>query len=147
MEWNDPPAMETGAPEPELKEIGGSLLCAYRCSNPDFPGWDSGESIEHPGFTEYFAVLEFTDVKRFFMGPPSDESLYDHHLHKLGVDYYSFNKLETSPELSDPDNNEYCHWVVTFHDETLQVIAKNATVKSRRIDAGSAKEALELVGK
>ena len=145
MDWKEPPAMETGAPEPEIKKIAGSLLCAYQCSNPDFPGWDSGESIEHPGFDEYFAILEFADVKRFSMGPPNDETLYDHPLYKLGVDYYGFYKLDKSPEITDSDG--YFHWVVTFHDETLQVIAKNGFVKSSRIDAKSSTEALELAEK
>ena len=53
MELVEIPQMETGAPLPEIKIIGAKLRCAYICSNPDFPGWDSGADSNHPGFDEY----------------------------------------------------------------------------------------------
>lgn len=141
MKWNDPPAMDIGAPEPLIKECGGTLWCAYRCANPGFPGWDSGESIGCPGFDEYFALLEFTGVEKFTLGPPSDDNLHKHPLYRRGIRRYGFYILLDSLELR-PYIGRYL-WVVTFHDETLQVIAKEARVKSYRIEAISSQAAIE----
>ena len=78
--------------------------------------------------------MKFEEVESFEFGPPNDESLYNHPLYKKGVDYYGFYKLGYL--------NDFYHWVITFHDETLQVFAKKATVIHKRIDAASAQDAL-----
>ncbi|WP_299773312.1 hypothetical protein [uncultured Pseudoteredinibacter sp.] len=140
MNWNEPPIMESGAPLPEILERENSLLCAYICSNPDFVGWDSGAPPDHPGFEEYCAVIEFEDVQSYKFGTPSDEELFEHPLYKLGIDYYGFYKLNVSPELVLIAGCSL--WVATFHDETLQVIAKGARVVSARVGVSSPKEAL-----
>mgnify|MGYP007133534720 CR=1 FL=1 len=135
--------METGAPLPEIEELGDFLRCSYICTNPDFPGWDSGESPDHPGFDEYCAVLEFEGVTSYKFGAPNDEGLYEHPLHNLGVGFYGFYKLTSSPELELlPD---HYLWVATFHDETLQVVARSLKILSRRINVSQPKEALKRV--
>ena len=143
MEWTEPPMMESGAPLPSILDCGSTLLCAYICSNPDFVGWDSGAPPDHPSFDEYCAVIEFEDVENFKFGAPNDEELYEHPLHKLGVDYYGFYKLNESPELDLMPG--YFLWVAVFHDETLQVIAKNAKVFNSRVAVNSSQKALEHV--
>jgi hypothetical protein len=137
------PQMETGAPLPEIKIIGAKLRCAYICSNPDFPGWDSGADSNHPGFDEYCAVIEFRDVSSYKFGAPNDEALYNHPLYKLGADYYGFYKFEKSPELKLQNDDWF--WVATFHDETLQVAARSFSIVSSRVNTNSPKKALEVV--
>src|SRR4051812_30264853 len=88
--WPDPPEMDTGAPMPEIKAIADALLVAYVCSNPLFPGWDRGESPDHPGFAIYSAVLRFDGVVSYRLGPPNDERLHEHPLHACGLDFYGF---------------------------------------------------------
>jgi hypothetical protein len=142
MELNYLPAMETGSPLPEIEKIGEVLRCSYICSNPDFPGWDSGENLEHIGFDEYCAVIEFEGVSSYKFGAPNDESLYQHPSYKMGVGFYGFYKLTTSPELELLPNHFL--WVFTFHDETLQVVARSLKILSRRANTNSPKEALDL---
>jgi len=141
MELNNLPAMEAGAPLPEIAINGEVLRCSYICSNPDFPGWDSGESLDHKGFEEYCAVIEFEGVSSYKFGAPNDESLYDHPLYKLGVGFYGFYKLTESPELELLPKHHL--WVISFHDETLQVVALELKVISHRINTSSLKEALD----
>jgi len=141
MELNDLPPMETGAPLPAIEFNGDVLRCSYICSNPDFPGWDSGVSPDHKGFDEYCAVIEFRGVSSYKFGAPNDEGLYDHPLYKLGVAFYGFYLLTTSPELELLPNKKL--WVVTFHDETLQVVASTLKVVNSRIDTISPKDALD----
>ncbi len=135
--------MDVGSPEPAVYENGGTAWVAYRCNNPDFPGSGSDARQNHPGFDEYCAVLRFTGVESLTLGPPGGEQLHEHSLHDAGLEPYSFQVVEDSDEATE---GETAHWVVTFHDETLEVIAEDAEVFEARIDASSPEQALTQVG-
>ena len=113
---------------------------AYRCSNPQFPGWGAGEAPDHPGFDEYFAVIKFSGVRSIQLGPPSDERLHEHPLYEVGLKQYDFCAVVDSPAAAD--HVAVFHWIVTFHDETLDVVAERAEVVAPRVDAESPTEAL-----
>jgi hypothetical protein len=121
--------METGAPEPALKPVDDQLYLAYICHNPEFPGWDSSASPEHPGFDLYCALLKFGGVSEHYIGPPNDEALHLHPLYKHGLGAYDFFEIHGSPKAIGPLH----HWIITFHDETVEVVAENAHVLSRRV--------------
>ena len=142
-EWPDPPAMDAGSPEPAVYEDGGRAWIAYRCSNPAFPGWGSGASPTHPGFDEFCAVIRFTGLESLTIGPPSDERLHEHPLYDAGLESYSFHVVEDSDEVTEA---EMAHWIVTFHDVTLEVIAEDADVLEARVDVNSPEQALATVG-
>lgn len=127
--WSGPPAMETGAPCPAICMQADSLFVAYVCRNPLFPGWGSGD-IEHPGFAIYCAVLQFEGVVSHYLGPPNDEALHLHPLHARGLKCYAFHEVSQSPAAPHGAR----HWIVTFHDETLEVIASSARVVRQRVD-------------
>jgi hypothetical protein len=112
--------METGAPEPVVQREGDRAWVAYLARDPDFPGW------EHPSVTEYldahpgepFGVLRFDGVTDCALGPPSDERLHEHPLYGRGLDFYEFHRVRSPQEAG--------RWIVTFHDETLEVHAQSA---------------------
>lgn len=135
--------MDVGSPEPAVYEDRGTAWVAYRCNNADFPGWGSDASPNHPGFDEYCAVLRFTGVESLTLGPPGDERLHEHPLHDAGLEPYSFHVVEDSDEATA---GETAHWIVTFHDETLEVIAEDADVLEARVDVSSPEQALSQVG-
>ena len=126
--WSEPPPMETGAPLPATRIIGDRLLVAYVCNNLEFPGWNSGAQADHPGFSVYSAVLEFRGVSSFSLGPPNDERLFEHPLYGAGLEFYQFHEVESVA------GQRPSRWVVTFHDETLEVVADSAKVLHARID-------------
>jgi hypothetical protein len=91
---------------------------------------DSGHAL--------FAVVRFCDVLQHTFGYPNDEALQGHPLYAFGLEFYCFNEIHSSPTVRElASRNEslfpgsakhylkYNHWVVTFHDETLEVIAKS----------------------
>ena len=132
--------MEAGAPLPAIKRIASDLLVSYICCNPKFPGWDSGAEPNHPGFDEYCAVLKFHDVSWSHFGAPSDERLHEHPLYKQGLTFYAFHEVENSQKVKD---NNLRHWIITFHDETLEVIGRDIELLSARIDSGDPSKTLE----
>jgi hypothetical protein len=112
---------------PQVKRVGDRLLVAYVCRNPKFPGWDSGASPNHPGFDVYSAILEFSGVKSFTLGAPSDEKVHEHPLYAAGLKPYGFH------EIIDGGSGTR-RWIITFHDETLDVSARAATVLKSRVE-------------
>ena len=139
--WPDPPPMSTGAPLPVVRSLADSLIVVYVCRNPEFPGWDSGAEPSHLGFDIWSAVLRFDGVTWHQFGAPNDEALPTHPLYAVGLGYYGFWEVLDSPRV--PVGSALRHWAVTFHDETLEVVAASAFVVSRR-DEGEDTHAVAL---
>ncbi len=141
IRWDEPPPMDVGAPMPVVCEREQRLLVAYVCSNPGFPGWDSGASPDHPGFDVYSAVLGFEGVERFSLGPPSDESLHKHPLYSFGLQAYGFYEVSGD----DESTVAWRRWIITFHDETLDVSAKDARVLHHRVEGEDTEAIVNVV--
>lgn len=131
--------MDTGPPEPILVRESDTLWVGYRSFDPGFPGWDSSEAIDyldgHEG--EPFGVLRFYGVTACTMGPPNDERLNEHPLHDLGLRPYDFHEVRIPP---DP----VTRWIVTLHDETLDVSARRASA-APMLFSPTAEEAVQSV--
>jgi hypothetical protein len=120
--------MNTGAPRPAVHSNGRDLLCAYfvnSTANPD----------------RRVALLKFEAVLQYRFGYPNDEVLQGHSLYPFGLEHYGFFVVENSPLIHEIENQNSCHrqhrpgiyaafrhWVITFHDETLEVIALRGIV-------------------
>jgi hypothetical protein len=129
--WNEPPAMDAGAPMPAVCSDETGLTCAYII----------GATHAESGST---AVLHFEGVLYYAMGYPNDEALAGHPLYNNGLESYEFQLVENSPLIADLDRRNqvherhvagsylkrFRHWVITFHDETLEVVARNARLVS-----------------
>jgi len=125
--WYEPPAMDTGAPMPAVYSNSSGLTCAYVI----------GASHRGSGST---AILHFEGVLYYAMGYPNDEVLNAHPLYANGLGFYGFHVVTNSPLIADLDHRnqahgrhvagayikQFRHWILTFHDETLEVVARNA---------------------
>ncbi len=124
--------MDAGAPEPCVERDGDRAWVAYLAHDPEFPSWDAPDVAEyvggHPG--ELFGVLRFDGVTRCFLGSPNDERLHEHPLYARGLKFYEFHRVLTR---TDPG-----WWIVTFHDETLEVHARSAQALPARFAASPA---------
>jgi hypothetical protein len=136
--------MEPGAPLPAVRKEGDRLWVAYVCRNPDFPGWDKGAPPEHPGFEVWSALLRFDGVSDYHFGAPNDERLHTHPLYATGLGVYGFYEARCTDRLSGREEKR--HWIITFHDETLEVVADSAHVVSSKIAGEDTHAVLEKKG-
>lgn len=124
--WLEPPQMDTGSPCPAIHSDERRLLCAYYANARALPEGT-------------VAILRFDGVLQFRLGYPNDEALHGHPLAKFGLKHYAACLVENSPLLAEIENqnrvhaafrpglyDKFRHWVVTFHDETLEVVALRA---------------------
>ena len=125
-EWKEAPPMDTGAPMPSILSIESDLFVSYIISTENEKN-------------ELYAIVKFSGVMQHTFGYPNDEALGAHPLYDSGLEFYSFNLVENSPYLKELDDRNssifpegkgmYCerfkHYIVTFHDETLEVIASS----------------------
>jgi hypothetical protein len=119
--------MDSGAPTPAIYSDGSGLTCGYVI----------GATHPESGHT---AILHFDGVLYYAMGYPNDEALNAHPLYANGLGFYGFYAIENSPLIADLDHRDqahkrhvagayikrYRHWIISFHDETLEVVARDA---------------------
>lgn len=120
--------MDAGSPCPAIHSDGRRLLCAYYVSDAA-----SSEGT--------VVVLRFEGVLQFRLGYPGDEALHGHPLAKQGMEHYRAYVVDNSPLIAEIENqnrvhpafragmyDKFHHWVLTFHDETLEVVALRGVV-------------------
>ena len=89
-----------------------------------------------------FAVVRFTGVIDHRLSPINDEGIGKHRYCYTGLQFYSFNELKGSEETQEWEVLKARHWVVTFKDNTLDVIARNAQVMAKDLEASDPAAAL-----
>lgn len=126
--WAEPPEMDPGATRPELYSSNDLYCTYYLPDNGDLTG------------NEQIAVLRFSVVLHFRMGHPNDEALHGHPLYKHGLGPYGFFRVLHSPLITEIEArnavhrqhrpgmySKFNHWIATFHDETLEVVSREAS--------------------
>jgi hypothetical protein len=124
--------MDSGAPMPLVISNDDSLFVIF---NNDV---DPAVDLEDESKT----VLKFNHYMKYKFGLPSDETLSGHPYYSLGLKPYSFFELKGSDfivELMEVDSthpnytssrwDSFRHFIITFHDNTFECVAKdfNAT--------------------
>jgi hypothetical protein len=110
--WADAP--ELAIPEdPALLSDGSNLWLAY-------------ETVHEPR-GHIYAAIRFLHVFDHRLSPINDEGLGKHPYSKFGLRWYSFNEVLNSPEAMRWGLVlGVRHWVVTFKDHTLDILAQGA---------------------
>jgi hypothetical protein len=130
---------DPGAPMPCLLAGVRTFLVYYLRSDdpifeelsPDEPGWDQERGV---------GIIEFRRVASVKMGSPNEEVAHGHPLWGYGLEFYGAHVVTNSPwikELADinrvhPQFTEKAwaaarHYVLPFHDETVECVAQDAT--------------------
>lgn len=91
---------------------------------------------------ESIAIVRFTDLIDHRLAPIGDEGLGRHPYVVSGLQPYSFNEITGSEECIRWKWSRARHWVVTFKDETLDVVAQNGEVVATGLASASLLEAL-----
>lgn len=137
------PQSSVGAPLPHVFADEHRLLIGYIVEVYD-PDWD-GSTVRVVGpesDCETCALVEVEGSLAFKFGPPNDEAISGHRLHKKGLTPYSsfevinskwIAELETANRVHPHHRPErfagYRHIILTFHDSTLEFIATEFTVR------------------
>ncbi|NKF24502.1 hypothetical protein [Solimonas marina] len=140
VEWLAAPQMTIGAPMPAIYWSDSRLFVAY----------------ETPNRNEY-SVVVFEGVLQHTFGYPNDEALAGHPLYGVGLQLYAFNEVLGSPQVRDLTARNTAifpgahnpfhgvrHWLVSFHDETLEVLGKSVSHLGL-VKAASAAEAIRAL--
>ena len=88
------------------------------------------------------AVVRFSGVIDHRLSPINDEGLGRHPYARAGLQFYSFNELMHTEETLRWSVLGARHWVITFKDNTLDVVAKSAEVVQQAMAATSPLKAL-----
>ncbi|TGV72938.1 hypothetical protein EN792_062680 [Mesorhizobium sp. M00.F.Ca.ET.149.01.1.1] len=142
----DLPPSSAGAPLPHVFADEERLLIAYIVNVPD-PSFDgtNPRSVSAVAEGEAVAILTVAPYVALQFGPPNDEALSGHRLYALGLQPYSaFEVLNSSWIASLEEANRVHprhvpelfsgrrHFILTFHDSTLEFIARDFQVGLRK---------------
>lgn len=123
-------AWPAGAPEPFIVSSEQRTLIAFYGRNEDADQSDSDEVV----------VAELVGCASVKFGFPGDEVLHGHRLYAAGLGYYQLHEVEDSAWLIElraieavhhralvPFENAR-HFVLTFHDSTMEAIASDVRI-------------------
>jgi len=122
------PAMDTGSPTPTALWGNRKFLLYYA------PATAASETV---------VILEFQHGLAIRWGPPSDESLMWHRLWGKGLAFYSAHLVDDSDWMKELERTEahhrsspgwiraYGHYLFTFHDQTVECIARECNWRLR----------------
>jgi hypothetical protein len=139
------PQSDVGAPLPHILADDLRLVLVYRIADPE-PGWDGTTiRIVSGAEDELCAVVIASPCTALRFGPPNDEAIEGHRLAALGIDPYSTYELFNSEWIAELERSnrvhpyhsaehfsDLRHFVLTFHDSSLEFIASGCTVEVRR---------------
>lgn len=135
VEW------DTGAPMPILVSGLRTFVAFYlSIHDPVFEGTDP--RIRDPRADHGIGIVEFIQTTSIKMGSPNDEVLNGHPLWGSGLEFYRAQMVRNSPWIRELMNinrihtgfqesswTEARHFVLTFHDETLECVARTASAR------------------
>ncbi|CCV07736.1 conserved hypothetical protein [Mesorhizobium metallidurans STM 2683] len=139
------PPSSAGAPLPHVFADEGKLLIGYLANRPE-PSFDgtNPRSVSPTTGNLSVAILTAEPYLALQFGPPNDEAISGHRLYGLGLRPYSaFEVLNSSWIASLEEANrahpshvpelfsEYRHFILTFHDSTLEFIAESFSTSLR----------------
>lgn len=143
LEWPHP--WDTGAPMPQVLSSGHVVLLLYSVAEPD-PDWDGTyvNVIDAAG-AHGLAIVQFKHCIIHKFGGPNDEVFSGHPLYERGLEPYGAHVVENSSWISEQQtinkvHSRYSperweglkHYLLLFHDEVFECIAKGFAINSKR---------------
>ena len=142
LEW--PERWCSGAPLPHVVSAGSRTILIYLLDEPD-PNWDGSQvEVVDPtaGAGRSLGLVEFEGCYLFQFGGPNDEVFAGHRLSGRGLSGYGAYLVENSAWIAEqmrinsvhsryePTHwSEYRHYVLAFHDEMFECIARGHRVE------------------
>jgi hypothetical protein len=135
--------MDCGAPSPIVISNENEIVIAFYADEEN-PSKELQErnSIYDKGVF----VLKFKSFIKHSFGLPSNETISGHPYYKLGMRSFSFYELKSSDLIKQLQNiekvhpyytsekwKEYRHYILTFHDNMFECVAKEFEVREENI--------------
>jgi hypothetical protein len=144
VELTEVPRPSVGAPLPVALADEGRLLLAYLPEVP-VPGWDgTWTRVVDLDTADPVVLVRCTGVAAWQWGPPNDEAFQGHPLADRGLRPYGVFRVEGSswirqlermnrvhPQHRPEAFKDLAHLVFTFHDSTLEALARGFTAEPR----------------
>lgn len=143
IEW--PVLWDPGAPLPHVVSSGSRTYLIYLVSQRD-PNWDgSYANVVTPSAPEKesIAVVRFDECLIYKFGAPNDEALGGHPLYGRGLVAYRAHTVERSRWIGEQEKinsvhpqhrpgweTRFRHYLLTFHDEMFECVARDHSVKT-----------------
>jgi hypothetical protein len=142
----DLPLSSAGAPLPHVFADEERLLVAYLVNSPA-PSFDgtNPRSVSATSEGETVAILTAAPYVALQFGPPNDEALSGHRLYELGLQPYSAFEVVNSLWIASQEEANRVHprhmpelfsgrrhFILTFHDSTLEFVAQDFRVDLRK---------------
>ncbi|TSE09425.1 hypothetical protein C1D09_015940 [Mesorhizobium intechi] len=140
------PPSSAGAALPHLFADEGRLVVAYiaNASDPSFDGTNP-RSVPPAIGSQSIAVLAAEPCLALQFGPPNDEAISGHRLYPLGLRAYGAFEVCNSSWIASLEKanrvhsshtaelfSDHRHFILTFHDSTLEFIAKSFSTSLRK---------------
>jgi hypothetical protein len=140
------PLPSAGAPLPHVFADEERLLIAYLVNSPapSFGGTNS-RSVSATSEGETVAILTAAPYVALQFGPPNDEALSGHRLYELGLRPCSAFEVVNSSWIASLEEanrvhprhmpelfSDRRHFILTFHDSTLEFVARDFRVDLRK---------------
>jgi hypothetical protein len=145
---------DVGAPLPHLISNGSRAFAVCLADQPD-PNWDgTSVTVVSPAGARpaLFVVIELRGCAEVRFGGPNDEAIAGHPLHGRGLTAYRAHEVVNSawiadaiqvnsvhPRHSDAPFRQLHHYVLPFHDEMLEALARGIEA---RLSEGTMREIL-----
>lgn len=142
IEWT--PAWSCGAPLPQVFSNGHETYLTYFIETPD-SNWDGSYTtlIDNKSDTTYqLALVTFSRANSHRFGIVNDEAADGHPLYNKGLQVYAAHIIENSswieelkqihkvhPRYSDKHWADDKHFLLFFHDEIFEVVAKDYKIE------------------
>ncbi|MDX8523355.1 hypothetical protein RFM68_02460 [Mesorhizobium sp. MSK_1335] len=142
----DLPLSSAGAPLPHVFADERRLLIAYLVNVPD-PTFDgtNPRAVSPATDDQSVAILTAEPYLSVQFGPPNDEAIAGHRLYGLGLRSYSAFEVRNSSWIASFEKanrvhpshfpglfSGYRHFILTFHDSTVEFIARDFSVSVRQ---------------
>lgn len=85
--------------------------------------WVAYEAFSQGSESDQVAIVQFPSVIDHRLSPVNDEGLGEHPYASAGLEWYTFHEIVGSPDASPWSSLGTRHWVLTFKDGTLDVLA------------------------
>lgn len=137
------PQSSVGAPCPLVYSTEFDLYVTFFLQEYD-PNWDgtSVKIVDADTIDEPSIVVTFNRVLAHYFGVPNDEAISGHPLSGIGLEPYSYFEVLNSRWLEKHEKmnrvhlyhkkehyNVYRHFIFTFHDTTLEVLASEYSIE------------------